>query len=245
MKRIVIALLLGGMSLWFLGVAPAQAAGKVEFRDPEEHAELDRAPGWVSLVFDTKVDESKAKLVVLNSAGKNMTVDALIVEGTQITTQLQSGLPKGTYTVMWRINGAGGEIVGGSYQFAYGKGTWTSDGKSSWTGEQNQPPVIADPNPNPTGVPDPSATAVPTDGGPTGTATGTASGAEPATGEATPGTVPASGGDSGNWWIWAVGAAAVLVAGGGVFVALRRPGSPGPRHAAQDDGDDPGAPGPQ
>ncbi len=224
MKRLVSALLLGAVVLLQLGATPAQAAGRLQFSDPEEHAELSRAPGWVSLVFDTEVDESLAKLVVLNSAGENVTVDALIIEGTQITTQLRSGLAEGTYTVLYRVGGEDGEPVGGSYQFAYGKGSWTPDGKTSWTGEENQPPVIADPNPNPTAAPtgQPTTSAAPSSGASTTAPPSAAPSSPGASAGSTPSPAPINAGGTGNPWLWVAIAAVVAAAGGAVALVLRR-----------------------
>jgi methionine-rich copper-binding protein CopC len=219
MKRLLLPLLVGLMITLGIPLQAAHAAGVIVVSDPEEHAELTRAPGWVSMVFTTEVDPELAKLVVLNSAGENVTVDAIIVEGTQITTQLRSGLPKGTYTVLYRVGDSKGEPVGGSYQFAYGKGDWSPDAKSTWKGEANQPPVIADPNPNPTGV----ATGAPTTSAtpsvePTASSTDTA--APQPTGTATPAPAPATGGS--DLWLWGGLLVAILVVAAGSFLLIRR-----------------------
>lgn len=219
MKRLLLALLVGLMITLGAPLQVAQAAGVIVVSDPEEHAELTRAPGWVSVVFTAEVDPDLAKLVVLNSAGENVTVDAIIVEGTQITTQLRSGLTKGTYTVLYRVSDAKGEPVGGSYQFAYGKGDWSPDAKSTWKGEANQPPVIADPNPNPTGV----ASGVPTVSAtpsvePTVSSTETA--APQPTSTATTAPTPTTGGS--NLWLWGGLVVAILVVAAGAFLLIRR-----------------------
>lgn len=65
-----------------------------------------------------------------------------------MTTQLADGLPKGTYTVLYRINKGNDDVQGGQFQFAYGKGHWTKP-TSTWSGAKNEPAVMRVNKPNP------------------------------------------------------------------------------------------------
>jgi methionine-rich copper-binding protein CopC len=148
--------LAGLLAVWLLaclgivsGALPAQAAGGgLLTSDPEGRQQLDRAPGWVTLAFDGKVDDSVAKVLVLDAEGKNVTAGPLIVEDTNVTTQLVDGLAKGTYTVHYRVDGKGGEPRGGAFQFAYGEGSFSDPADRSWSGTAQEPEVLRGDNPN-------------------------------------------------------------------------------------------------
>ena len=132
-----------------LGAVPAQAAaGALSASDPDDRAQLDDAPGWVTLAFDGDVDDQVAKVLVLDAKGENVTDGPLIVENTNVTTQLRDGLPKGTYTVHYRVNGSGGEPRGGAFQFAYGSGTFSDLPDRSWSGSSQEPEILRGDDPN-------------------------------------------------------------------------------------------------
>lgn len=118
--------------------------------DPAPRAELDRAPGWVTMAFQFEVDPSTAKMLVVSGAGVNVTAGTLIVEWTNVTTQLRDKLAKDTYTVHYRVSRPDGEPLGGSFQFAYGKGTWSAKDKTTWEGADKEPEVIKNADPNAT-----------------------------------------------------------------------------------------------
>ena len=139
-----------------LVVAPAQADGLMA-SEPGVREGLDQAPGWVTLAFDTEVDPSMAKILVQDTDGRNVTTGSLIVEGTNVTTQLQDGLAPGTYTVSYRINRSDGEPAGGAYQFAYGSGDFGDPPDQTWTGRAEEPAAMNDPDPNAV-TPRPTAT---------------------------------------------------------------------------------------
>ncbi len=150
------ALLLGGS--FFVLAAPAQAVTPVA-ADPRDRQKVSEAPGAVTLAFSRDVDASVAKLIVVGPDGKNVTSGALIVEGTNVTSYLQDGLPKGTYTVHYRVDGKNGEPEGGAYQFSYGGGSFTDLPDRSWSGEDDEPAVLRGSDPNSSGDPEtPSAT---------------------------------------------------------------------------------------
>jgi methionine-rich copper-binding protein CopC len=161
--------LVGLLAVWLLsslgvllGAAPAQAAaGGLTASDPEVRQELDHAPGWVTLAFDGKVDDRIAKVLVLDAKGGNVTAGPLIVEDTNVATQLEDGLPKGTYTVHYRVNGKGGEPRGGAFQFSYGGGSFSDPADASWSGRANEPEVLRGNDPNGPEQPGPAETESP------------------------------------------------------------------------------------
>ncbi len=191
--------------------------------DPGPRQELTDPPGWVTLVFKTEAGASYAAIVVHNSAGENVTTGALIVEGTNVTTQLLTGLPKDTYTVIYRTEDANGEPRGGAYQFSYGPGTWT-DVDDQWIGEEEQPPEID--NPGPQASIEPSAEATDTAPPATPTPSATATDQPGATAEPTP--APTQPGEGPNLLPWLIGGAVLVVAVVIGLVAARRRSGGGP-----------------
>ena len=150
---LALVLLLGVLvGSWLPGTA---RAAQLVATEPLARQELDDPPGWVTLAFGFDVDAGVAKVIVANGNGENVTSGALIVEGTNVTTQLRSGLDKGTYTVHYRVNGSKGKPQGGAYQFAYGKGSFTALPDSSWSGSDNEPAVLRGSNPNASDGPEP------------------------------------------------------------------------------------------
>lgn len=201
--------------LLVFAMAPASAHAEDDYligSDPQPHQELNETPGWVTLAFRTKANAKLAKILVLNSAGKNVTTGALIVEGTNVTSQLEFDLPQDTYSVYYRTSDGKGEPRGGAFQFAYGKGNWTQLDKEVWVGEKEQPPIMTNPDPNDTepGTPGGTASAsvspsaAPTD--PTAQPSGSAA---PTGGASTAGQ-PSSGQSGPAWWLIGAG---VVVAG--------------------------------
>ncbi len=150
-RRLLAALLIGTLSVLALGGTRARAADDyLVGSDPQPRQELSEVPGWVTLAFRTKASAKLAKILVFDAGGRNVTTGALIVEGTNVTSQLYFDLPKGTYSVYYRTSDASGKPRGGAFQFAYGKGNWTPLDKEVWVGEEEQPPVLANPDPNAT-----------------------------------------------------------------------------------------------
>ena len=137
---------------------PASAVAPVA-AEPQSRQKLSQPPGAVTLAFSREVDPSVAKVIVSGPGGDNVTSGTLIVEGTNVTSRLRSGLARGTYTVHYRIDRRDGEPEGGAYQFSYGDGSFTDLPDKSWSGEDDEPAVLRGSNPNGSGDPEtPSAT---------------------------------------------------------------------------------------
>lgn len=207
-----VAVALGAGLLLAVAAAPMPAEAVDDYlvaSDPARHQELKETPGWVTLAFQSKANAKLAKIIVLNSAGTNVTTGPLIVEGTNVTSQLNFNLPKDTYTVLYRTSGSDGRIRGGSFQFAYGKGTWTSEQQESWIGEAEQPTILASSDPTGTATAAPSPSASGTVPSPSGSATATG----PAFSEA-----PAPGSSQGSSGVigWLIGGGVLLLAAAGV-----------------------------
>ncbi len=205
-QRVVVVL--GAGLMLAVAAAPAPAGAVDDYlvaSDPARHQELNEVPGWVTLAFASKANAELAKIIVLNSASENVTTGSLIVEGTNVTTQLAFDLPKDTYTVLYRTSGSDGRMRGGSFQFAYGKGKWTNEQAEKWIGESAQPTILAsdDPTAAPTAEPSPSLSGTSNAPTPSATGTGPVFSTEPS---------PGSGQDSPGATGWLVGGGAVALA---------------------------------
>lgn len=222
-RRLVAAI---GTAVLLLGgpVLPASAADDfLVVSDPEPRSELSQEPGWVTLVFESEAGATYAAIVVHNSRGENVTTGPLVVEGTNVTSQLISGLPQDTYTVIYRTEDTEGQPRGGAFQFAYGPGRWV-DVDDQWIGEEEQPPEIDNPGPAATPSPEVSTSAPvePSPSSPSGTPSAPST-TEPSP-QATPS--PAPVGRDSNLTPWLIGIVAVLVVGGGVWIMRRRSAKP-------------------
>ena len=215
----ILAGVVAGLAL-VLGVTPTVAQAADDYlvtSNPAPRDEVDNPPGWVTLVFRTEASAKLAKIVVQNGAGLDVTTGDIIVEGTNVTVQLISNLPRDTFTVTYRTSDAKGEPRGGAFQFSYGPGTWT-DVNDTWIGASAEPTVIASP---PSAAPEPEEPPTADPATPT---------QEPATtGPATTGPTtepgpPSGGGDPNAVW-WFVGGGVLLAAAGGGYALARRRGT--------------------
>lgn len=224
-RRLIAALLIGTLSVLALGGTRARAADDyLVGSDPQPRQELSEVPGWVTLAFRTKASAKLAKILVFDAGGRNVTTGALIVEGTNVTSQLDFDLPKGTYSVYYRTSDTSGKPRGGAFQFAYGKGNWTPLDKEVWVGEEEQPPVLANPDPNATepAKPGESTPATPSAPG-TSPSEPTATPQPSASPTATaPAEQPAASDNSAAGWLVAGGIVVAGLIGWGAVLMVRR-----------------------
>ena len=146
--RLVLAVLLGGAVAGVSGTTAHAADNELVVTEPGIRAQVDRPPGFVTMAFTEPVDPSLAKMLVQDAGGTNVTTGELIVEGTNMSTQLVDGLAPGTYTVTYRLARPDGEPQGGTFQFSFGPGTFTDAADRRWSGSAEEPDVLKDPDPN-------------------------------------------------------------------------------------------------
>lgn len=151
--RLILAATLA-VAVLLLAAAPASAARvRLVASEPQAQQTVDDEPGWVTVALSSPVDASVAKIVVIGPDGDNVTTGDLIVEDTNVTTQLRDELPQGTYTVHYRVNGSGDDVAGGAFQFAYVEGTFSSLPDRSWSGSAHEPAILRGSDPNATTEP--------------------------------------------------------------------------------------------
>ena len=142
------ALLLGLAGLGLGARTAAAADNALVASEPGVREQVDQPPGFVTMAFAEEVDPSLAKMLVQDAAGNNVTVGTLVVEGTNLSSQLVDGLAPGTYTVTYRLARSDGEPQGGTFQFSYGPGTFTDAAERTWSGSAAEPEVLQNPDPN-------------------------------------------------------------------------------------------------
>lgn len=225
LRQLIGALVIGLLLTLTSSPSVARADDYLIGSDPQPRQELKETPGWVTLAFRSKATAKLAKIVVLNAAGKNVTSGALIVEGTNVTSQLQFSLPRGTYSVYYRTSDAAGKPRGGAFQFAFGPGQWTALDKEVWVGEAEEPPIMSNPDPNSSipGIPTESPTAEPTEQ-PTEQPTDqpSPSATSEVTDSSTPAATPSSDGGSTTGWLVGAGIAVTALLAAAAVVFARR-----------------------
>ncbi len=118
-----IALLGAGFVLFSLFGAPgqAQAHATLEKASPQADSRMDASPDAVEIVFNERLDNGGAKLLVLNESSKNVAKGELerIEEGKGIRVGLTK-LGEGHYTVSYSVISADGHPISGAYVFTVG-----------------------------------------------------------------------------------------------------------------------------
>jgi methionine-rich copper-binding protein CopC len=146
--RLVLTLLLGGAVGCVVATPAAAADNELVVTVPDIREQVDRPPGFVTMAFSEPVDPSLAKMLVQDPSGANVTTGGLIVEGTNLSSQLADGLDRGTYTVTYRLARPDGEPQGGTFQFSYGPGTFSDAADRRWSGAAEEPGVLKNEDPN-------------------------------------------------------------------------------------------------
>jgi len=117
--------------------APAEARNYPIAASPAVHQRVSQAPASVTLAMKNAVT-GPAVISVTGPAGKVVSEPHTTILATNIAVDLAYGLAKGTYTVKYRIEGPNGP-EGGTYQFAYGSGSFSVKGITTWVGYKQIP----------------------------------------------------------------------------------------------------------
>ncbi len=121
-RAAVVALL---AAAWLLAASPgAGAHALLRDSDPASGASLDRAPRAVVITFTEQPDPGLSSVRVLDQSGREVGASkAAPVPGrpSQLRVPLRDGLPKGVYSVAWRVlSRADGHLTTGSFSFGVG-----------------------------------------------------------------------------------------------------------------------------
>lgn len=122
--RLAVVVLTTMVGLVVSGVfaAPASAHAVLVSSSPTDGSRVDQEPAAVSLTFDEAVQPILASDQVIAGTGARVDTGQLrqSTDGATITMPLKPGLPKGSYTAVWRVVSADTHIVSGSITFGLG-----------------------------------------------------------------------------------------------------------------------------
>lgn len=215
------------------GALPASAHASLVRSSPTADSTLTAVPPEVALTFNEEINPQFASVTVRSGSTTASTGD-LEVDGATIYQPIDPEMPAGTYTVAYRVTSADGHPVSGSFDFTY-----DAPGGGEGEGEGTAAPSPTTSGDTGTESPSPTATSTTTsETTPTEPATETSSEATTSTSETTttsesPTSSPtttdtdstADTTDDGvPWWVWLLGALAVLGIVGGIILALARRG---------------------
>ncbi len=117
-------MLLGTLGVFALSVPSADAHALLRQSDPEDGAELQRAPEAVTATFTEEPEAQFAVIQLLDSVGRPVpgTGPVAAVPGQPSTLRLGLGpLTTGVYTVTWRVvSRVDGHVTGGTFAFGVG-----------------------------------------------------------------------------------------------------------------------------
>lgn len=119
-RAAVIVALIGALLLGSAG--PAAAHPTLLFTTPATDSGVAEAPSTIVLLFNEPVTVSQRPVSVVGPNTRSVVVGGVTSGrgGRAVTAALSGGLAPGLYTVRWRVTGADGDIVEGSFRFAVG-----------------------------------------------------------------------------------------------------------------------------
>jgi copper transport protein len=106
-----------------LGAGPASAHATLESTTPSQGSEVSAAPAAVSLHFSEAVGINGRSVQVLDSRGGRVDTGAprhATGQAGTVEVGLKSGLPVGSYAVVWHVVSADSHPVGGTFTFGVG-----------------------------------------------------------------------------------------------------------------------------
>ncbi len=116
--------LLGMLGVFASSIPPADAHALLRQSEPEDGAELQRGPEAVTITFTEEPEAAFSVIKVLDSSGHPVpgTGSVRIVPGQPQALRIAlKPLPKGVYTVTWRVvSRVDGHVTGGTFAFGIG-----------------------------------------------------------------------------------------------------------------------------
>jgi hypothetical protein len=115
LKKFIVMIAIVLSAVLFSGVAAAHT--RLSASVPAENSVADSPVTEIVLDFNTSI-EPVSRITVTSESGKEVPLQEVQVSGERLTGKLAEPLPNGAYTVSWKIIGADGHAVNGSYAFA-------------------------------------------------------------------------------------------------------------------------------
>lgn len=131
-----------GLSMLAVLVAPAVAFGHTTLvrSDPANRAVLGTPPRVVRLYFDERVRPRPGIRAVRNGGGSVLNGVPRVAGGRELVIPLRAGLPRGDYTVLWRVVSDDGHPIDGITTFGVGEGR--SPPRPALTAPSERSPVL-------------------------------------------------------------------------------------------------------
>lgn len=105
----------------FVTAIPAHAHDQVVSASPAEGESLEVAPTEVRIEYTDDLLAQGFILNVTDGDGVDVTDGDAALDGRVVTRALSADLPRGQYTVVWRVVSADGHPISDSYRFAIGE----------------------------------------------------------------------------------------------------------------------------
>lgn len=139
---LLMASVIGGLTLDVVTAPPASAHATLVSTDPADGARLAVAPEAVALEFSEGVSVDAGYVRVLSAEGERVDAGAATADGAVVTTPLPSDLPDASYVVTYRVMSGDAHPISGAYAFVVGDGELVS-ATSAASGEGTDPGVAA------------------------------------------------------------------------------------------------------
>jgi copper transport protein len=98
--------------------SPASAHSTLVATEPSRNAVVERAPDRVLLRFDEPVETQLGSIRVYDGAGRRVDADEITrPERRSVAVAIDGELPRGTYTVAWRVISADSDPINGAWVF--------------------------------------------------------------------------------------------------------------------------------
>ncbi len=112
----VLALLAAG-ALVLATTTSASAHSELLESNPADGAELDEAPGEITLRYNENIESIGALVVITGPDGDEVQDGEPSVDGMVLTQPVSDDAPAGSYSVQWRVVSADGHPIDGEFTF--------------------------------------------------------------------------------------------------------------------------------
>lgn len=115
-------------------LTPAAAHDELLSSSPAPNDLLELAPEEVALTFSDEVLTLGAMVLVIGDDDTDWASGDAVLEGTEVTTRVEAGMPDGAYEVRWRVVSSDGHPIAGVIPFTVGDAPGPAEPDDSETG---------------------------------------------------------------------------------------------------------------
>jgi methionine-rich copper-binding protein CopC len=151
--RTLVAVALGLVLAAFTAASPATAHDELVSSTPASDSALDPAPTEVVLTYSDNILDVGVEVTVTDAGGTDWVSGAPVVDGPDVTTPLESDLPRGAYTVNWRVVSSDGHPISGTLPFS----VTTPEATTTPSAPASEPAAVTTPTDSVTSAPSSAA----------------------------------------------------------------------------------------